>query len=267
MLLQFLVGALVSVVNIGIHALVTVVAIWIARSAGLRKTERPRLHLMGVMMAAAAVLMVAHTLETLVWAWTYAIVEVTRSARQRSALFRLRQLHHAGLWRHHTGPCMAAYRSYDRHERRPAVRLVGRDPVRGSAQGARSSRSDRRARPEHKRWVHPRKRTIAVNATSDHSTHDRARNDRDRHRDWNKPVRQPGCEVRIGGRLASRRARDNLPRPSEIERDGPPVRGGGGHQRGDETVSIPAALHRRPDHHYRSIRSRSILDGVSRAVQ
>ncbi|OKO84361.1 potassium channel family protein [Bradyrhizobium sp. AS23.2] len=77
MLLQFLVGALVSVINIGIHALVTIVAIWIARSAGLRKTERPRLHLMGVMMATAAVLMVAHTLETAVWAWTYDIVQVT----------------------------------------------------------------------------------------------------------------------------------------------------------------------------------------------
>lgn len=77
MLLQFLVGTLVSVVNIGIHALVTVVAVWIARSAGLRKTVRPRFHLMGVMMATAAVLMVAHTLEILVWAWTYHIVEAT----------------------------------------------------------------------------------------------------------------------------------------------------------------------------------------------
>ena len=75
MLLQFLVGALVSVVNIGVHALVTVIAIWIARSAGLREVERPRFHLMGVMMATAAALMVAHTLETLVWAWTYHIIQ------------------------------------------------------------------------------------------------------------------------------------------------------------------------------------------------
>ena len=36
MLLQFLVGTLVSVINIGIHALVTVVAVSIARTAGLR---------------------------------------------------------------------------------------------------------------------------------------------------------------------------------------------------------------------------------------
>ncbi|OAF18625.1 potassium channel family protein [Bradyrhizobium neotropicale] len=75
MLLQFLVGTLVSVINIGIHALVTVVAVWIARSAGLQKTARPRLHLMGVMVATAAVLKVAHTLEILVWASTYAIID------------------------------------------------------------------------------------------------------------------------------------------------------------------------------------------------
>lgn len=75
MLFQFLAGTLVSVINIGIHALVTVVAVWIARSAGLRKVVRPRLHLMGVMMATAAVLQAAHALEVLVWASTYHVVQ------------------------------------------------------------------------------------------------------------------------------------------------------------------------------------------------
>lgn len=75
MILQLTVGALVGAINIGIHALVTVVAVAIARSAGLRRTGRPRLHLMGVMVATAAVLNVAHTLEVLVWAWTYEIVQ------------------------------------------------------------------------------------------------------------------------------------------------------------------------------------------------
>ncbi len=74
MTLQFLVGMLVCLINIGLHALVTVVAVGIARSAGLRPTTRPRSHLMGVMMATAVVLMVAHTLEVLVWAATYGIV-------------------------------------------------------------------------------------------------------------------------------------------------------------------------------------------------
>jgi hypothetical protein len=74
MLFQFLVGALVSAVNIGIHALVTVVAIAIARSAAFRETAWPRLHLMGVMVATAAVLEIAHAAEILVWALTYDIV-------------------------------------------------------------------------------------------------------------------------------------------------------------------------------------------------
>lgn len=75
MLLQLTVGALVSAINIGIHALVTVVAVAIARSAGLRKTQRPRLHLMGVMISTAAVLQVAHALGVLIWAWTYHVVQ------------------------------------------------------------------------------------------------------------------------------------------------------------------------------------------------
>ncbi|MCW1992146.1 hypothetical protein ABIE85_000611 [Bradyrhizobium diazoefficiens] len=72
MAVQFLVGAIVSVINIMIHALVTVGAIGIARTAGLRYAARPRLHLMAVMVATASTLMVAHTMEVLVWALAYA---------------------------------------------------------------------------------------------------------------------------------------------------------------------------------------------------
>jgi hypothetical protein len=74
MALQFLVGLVVSVINIMIHALVTVGAVGIARSAGLRHTKRPRLHLMAVMVVTAAAPMVAHTLEVLVWALAYSLV-------------------------------------------------------------------------------------------------------------------------------------------------------------------------------------------------
>ena len=74
MALQFLVGGLVSVINIMIHALVTVGAIGIARTAGLRHRERPRLRLMAVMVGTAATLMVAHTLEVFVWALAYGII-------------------------------------------------------------------------------------------------------------------------------------------------------------------------------------------------
>jgi hypothetical protein len=48
--LQFLVGFVVSVINIMIHVLVTIGAVGIARSAGLRHRERLRLHLMAVMV-------------------------------------------------------------------------------------------------------------------------------------------------------------------------------------------------------------------------
>jgi hypothetical protein len=74
MVLQFLVGGIVSVINIMIHALVTVGAVGIARSARLRQTARPRLDLMVVMVRTAVALMVAHTLEVFVWALAYAVV-------------------------------------------------------------------------------------------------------------------------------------------------------------------------------------------------
>lgn len=74
MTVQFLVGSIVSVINIMIHALVTVGAISFARTAGLLYPARPRLQLMAVMVATAAVLMVAHTIEVMVWGVAYALV-------------------------------------------------------------------------------------------------------------------------------------------------------------------------------------------------
>lgn len=71
---QFLIGCIVSAINIMIHALVTVGTIGIARSAGFRQGARPRLHLMVVMVCTAVALMVAHTLEVFVWALAYAVV-------------------------------------------------------------------------------------------------------------------------------------------------------------------------------------------------
>lgn len=71
--LQLLVGSIPSLINIMIHALVTIGAVALARASGLRHTLRPRSHLMAVMVATAAVLMVAHTLEVFVWAIAYAL--------------------------------------------------------------------------------------------------------------------------------------------------------------------------------------------------
>ena len=74
MLLQFLIGGVASVISIVIHAMVTVGVVGIARSARLRSARWQRLHLMVVMVGAATSLMVAHTLEVLVWAMIYATV-------------------------------------------------------------------------------------------------------------------------------------------------------------------------------------------------
>ena len=72
--LQFLVGCSVSEINIMIHALITLVAVGIARRAGLQRTSRPRFHLMTVMVVTALALMIAHTAEIVVWSLAYAVV-------------------------------------------------------------------------------------------------------------------------------------------------------------------------------------------------
>src|SRR3954470_7883916 len=74
MAFQFLLGTIISALNIMIHALVTLAVLDIARSAGLRPTARPRVHLMAIMVTTAAILMVAHMVEVLVWALAYAMI-------------------------------------------------------------------------------------------------------------------------------------------------------------------------------------------------
>ncbi len=74
MAIQFLVGCGVSVLNITIHALITLTAIGIARQAGLQSTSQPGLHLAAVMAITALVLMLAHTAEIFVWSVAYAVV-------------------------------------------------------------------------------------------------------------------------------------------------------------------------------------------------
>jgi hypothetical protein len=80
MTIQILVGTLVSMINIMVHALTTVAAIGIARSAGLRTSSRPRLHLMGVMAATASVLLAAHIFEVFVWSLVYWLLGVAPDA-------------------------------------------------------------------------------------------------------------------------------------------------------------------------------------------
>jgi hypothetical protein len=74
MLVQLLVGSLVSAIAIMIHALATVGAVGVARAAGRRNASWPRLHLMSVMVATVLVLMLAHTIEIVIWSLSYALV-------------------------------------------------------------------------------------------------------------------------------------------------------------------------------------------------
>jgi hypothetical protein len=74
MLVQLLVGTLVSAIAIMVHALATIGAIGAARAAGRQHTSRPRMSLMGVMVATVLILMLAHTIEIVAWSLSYAIV-------------------------------------------------------------------------------------------------------------------------------------------------------------------------------------------------
>jgi hypothetical protein len=73
MLLQLLVGLLVSAIAIMVHALATVGAIGTARAVARRQGTFPRLHLMSVMVATVLVLMLAHTVEVVVWSLSYGL--------------------------------------------------------------------------------------------------------------------------------------------------------------------------------------------------
>ena len=74
MLRQYLVGSSVTAINILIHASITVVVVRVARATGLRKTLHPWSRLLGAMIATASVLIVAHTLEVIVWCAAYLLV-------------------------------------------------------------------------------------------------------------------------------------------------------------------------------------------------
>jgi hypothetical protein len=71
MLIQLLVGGLVSAINIAIHSLVMSAVVRVSRRVGARQTSRPSLRLTSVMIVTVLVLMAAHVVEVLVWALAY----------------------------------------------------------------------------------------------------------------------------------------------------------------------------------------------------
>jgi hypothetical protein len=75
MLIQYLVGGLVTVYNIAIHALVMSVVVRTGRASGTQRRSHPSLRLITTMIATVSVLMAAHVLEVFVWALAYSIVD------------------------------------------------------------------------------------------------------------------------------------------------------------------------------------------------
>jgi|SRR3954470_13336325 hypothetical protein len=74
MLRQLLVGGLVSLCNISIHALVMALVVAAARRASATRAEHPAVRLIVVMIAVVSVLMAAHTCEVMVWSFAYLAV-------------------------------------------------------------------------------------------------------------------------------------------------------------------------------------------------
>jgi nitrate reductase NapE component len=75
MLLQFLVGGGVSVVNIAIHALVMTVVVQVAQSGAAKNRSYSCFLLIAVMIPAVLVLMITHAFEVIVWSLAYSIVD------------------------------------------------------------------------------------------------------------------------------------------------------------------------------------------------
>lgn len=79
MLRQLLIGGVVSMVNIAIHALFMGMVISAARKAGGTKATG-QLAMAVVMVATVSIIMIAHTLEVMVWALAYHILDAAPPA-------------------------------------------------------------------------------------------------------------------------------------------------------------------------------------------
>jgi hypothetical protein len=83
MIRQFLVGGAISGVNIGLHALIMMVLIQIARKASTRSKSKASQHLVLVMIPTVLVLMMTHAAEIIVWALGYWLVDATPEGADR----------------------------------------------------------------------------------------------------------------------------------------------------------------------------------------
>ncbi len=76
MLRQLLLGGVISLANIAIHAAVMAAVVSTARRALKWERRRPQVWLAAIMVATVGILMVAHVAEVGVWAVAYAVLHV-----------------------------------------------------------------------------------------------------------------------------------------------------------------------------------------------
>jgi hypothetical protein len=121
---QVLVGLLISLVNIPVHAVIMALLSWTAHHSSLAvQAVWLPIRLALVMMAAVTVLMTAYLIEIITWG------DNLRSARcgpgpNRCVLFCLCELYYARLWRHSSSRALATSRPNGGHERRIAIWMV-----------------------------------------------------------------------------------------------------------------------------------------------
>ena len=75
MVRQFVMGGVISICNIMIHALVMTAVVPASQATAVRTASRPNVLLIAVMVATVSVLMAAHTCEVVVWSLAYGLVD------------------------------------------------------------------------------------------------------------------------------------------------------------------------------------------------
>ena len=75
MVRQFMVGGVISICNIVIHALLMTAVVRTSQVTVARAASRPNLSLIAVMVATVSVLMAAHSCEVIVWSVAYGLVD------------------------------------------------------------------------------------------------------------------------------------------------------------------------------------------------
>lgn len=83
MLRQFMFGGAVSVANIAIHAFVMTIVVHVAQRASVNNKTGSSVYLIMIMIPTVLVLMTTHTLEVIVWAFAYFIVNAAPEGADR----------------------------------------------------------------------------------------------------------------------------------------------------------------------------------------